>query len=585
MPDQLQLKVRIVVEGDFKVGANPQPANRFTVSVTNTGGSVSRPAGGGHIYLRGCLGTDAKALFLDQADARACTQAVSSGWKAVWTFPAEAQQPDKFALKLQTYNSTLFKKNETLTLTLSDVISKTMPGTADLFLETDMDSEKRPVPLTKKSDQPGIINFSSDPPEHTPNLPDDPVTLKWCTHELTNRELTQVGISNPVPCDFSSDEGQRTVKCTDADMTFRLSGYVGDKRFVRELQVRTLDKGWHDLKHTLWEGDPGFPTPQDEGEADLLDAQASGLDLEPLCLFNANDQHLYAIFRRRFNEQQTSFVFKTANPFGPWQFVPTRATGEQGAVPEASASSPGIYFDDTLWLIGGSRINPDNVSNTIWCLELKDDAKKWKLMKPAPWKPRMGHGVVIFQNRIWVMGGRDAAGNALKDVWALDKEGGWEKKADADWAPRCLFASAEYAERIWVYGGMPEPFADTLYRDLYTYDGQQWLKEEMTGSITADAGQAPFAAAIQEFSTKLRLFGKFRSVDPGDASEHIEPLAFTLSNADTKTWEDFPVDALKDWGGDTSFSYQLVNYKNKMLMGLILGYEQADVIMKVYVPG
>ena len=586
MPDQLQLTVRIETEGDFKVGANPQPVNRLKLSVTNTGDSVARPTGGGHIYLRGYLGSDVKALFLDQADARACTKTVSSGWKAVWDFSAEGQQQGRFALKLQTYNRPLLEKDETLTLTLSNAISKTAPGTADLFLETDLDSEKRPLPLIKKADRPGIICFSSDPPEHTRNLPGDRVTLRWCTHELTNRELTQVGISDPLPCDFSSDKGERTIACSDADMTFRLTGYVGDRAVSRELQVRTLNKGWHDLKHTLWEGDPGYPTARDEDETARLDTRTEGLDLEPLYLFNANDQHLYALFRRNFEDRQPAFLFKTANPFGPWQFVPTRVPGEQGTVPAAGATSPGVYADDTLWLIGGSRIDPDSTANRVWCLARGKERAQWEQLDDAPWTPRMGHALVVFQNSIWVLGGRDATGNALNDVWTFNlADRRWEEQADGDWTPRCLFGSAVYAGRIWLYGGMPEPFADTLYHDLYTYDGNRWQKEEMTASITADAGQAPFAAALQVFDTKLRLFGKFRTVNPRDGSERIEPLAFTLSNADTKTWESFPVDALKDWGGDTSFSYQLVNYKNKMLMGLALGYEQANVTMKVYVPG
>jgi hypothetical protein len=47
----------------------------------------------------------------------------------------------------------------------------------------------------------------------------------------------------------------------------------------------------------------------------------------------------------------------------------------------------------------------------------------------ADWTERMGHAVLVFQNQIWVMGGRDSAGNALNDIWKRDA-------SSPKWTPR-----------------------------------------------------------------------------------------------------------------------------------------------------
>ena len=586
MPVQPHVEAHLVVTGSFKVGANPQPPNRFELSITNKSDPLKLTPKK-CLCLKGVLGPGTDALFLDDNDAKQCEKSSPKDWTVIWDFSRKAE--GEFCLKIYSLNKKL-EKEQPLTISFANVISKTAPdGDAALSFQTDFSDAKQALTISKTADKADIISFYASPPEGVQNLPGEDVTLKWRTYKLTNLGLFQEGHSDPLVCDFSQDEGQKKIPGVATSMKFVLKGYDGPQLISRNLRVQVLQKGWYDLKNTVSEGDPGYPVPQDEKETRLLAGNPKGFDLEPTLLFNANDQRLYAIFRLIFAGQERAFLFQTQNLFGGWSFVKSSVPDQTGSIPGGCFTSPGIYFDDKLWLIGGSQIDPDNTSNCIWCFDPRKAA--WEDWGAAPWTPRMGHAVqVVYEDqkaKIWMLGGRDEAGNALNDVWSLDVASrSWTDLGPADWKPRCLFNPAVYDKQIWLYGGVKEPFSAELYDDLYVYSSDgPWQKKEMTGIIKGSESKKPIASSLQVFKGKLCLFGKFRTIDPADKSERIEPLAFSLSSASTKTWDDFPSDGLKGWGGDTTFSYQLVNFRDKLLIARALGYDDPNTVLKVYVPG
>jgi Galactose oxidase, central domain/Kelch motif len=577
-----EVRLQATITGEITVGANPQLPNEFALTIENKGDViVAETRTPPNLYLKGKLGQGEGALFATKEDARDnCTVVKPAGWEHEWAFPTD----DAFFLKFYTYDDTLFAQGAAIKITLSRVISKTAPGQAALLFETDLSKDSQALSVAKTAKTPGIIYFASDPEQGVKNLPFDSVTLKWRTFQLDKRELTQYG-AGPRFCDFSKDEGSTTITCGSVDVTFKLKGYPtdGSQPIERDLVVKVLQPNWYGQKNTLYEGDPGFPHPAEREARDALKLAGKRIDLEPTLLLNANDQSLYGIFRYVFQAQERAMLFQTTNPFGAWKFIQASVPDQQGSIPEGFSTSPGVYFNDSLWLIGGSQIDPEIVSNDIWCLDPKQ--KTWQKQEPATWSPRMGHAVLVFQNKIWLLGGRDAAGNTLNDVWFLDvgtKK--WTPLGNAPWTPRCLFSPAVFQDQIWLYGGAQEPFSSTLYDDVYVYKNGNWTKAELTGIITGSASRKPIASCLQVFNNRLCLFGKFRTVNAVDKSESIEPLAFSLSTPSTKTWDSFPSDGLKDWGDDTTFSYRLVNYRNKMLIATALSYQTANTITKVYVP-
>ena len=589
MTAQTNLAANLVVKGSFIVGANP---NKFEISVTNKGEALQlTPAT--CFYLMGTLGRGQEALFLEEKDARECNKSGPKGWTLLWDFSGKAE--GIFRLKIIP-SIIKFNKEQTLTISFSNVISRTAPdGNAALSFETGFSDSKQELAIPKIADKPDIISFYASPPEGVQNLPGDKVILNWRTFKLTDRALIQVGRSDPLPCIFDQDEGSKTIRVSDTDINFRLQGYSGNRPIFRELQIKALRSGWHDIKNTVWEGDPGYPEPEPEIETETP-KKTEGLDLEPTLLLNANDVCLYGIFRREFAGKKKAFLFQTANPFVGWDFVESTVPNQSGSIPEGFATSPGAYFGKKLWLIGGSQIDQQKTSRGVWCLDPTQEPQKiWQQCREAEWPARMGHAVLEFQNKIWVMGGRDEAGNALNDVWILDAgKVEWTRVTEKSWhSGRCLINPVVFEDKIWLYGGAREPSSAELYDDLYICSpvnagDYKWEKQEsLTGAITGtgERPKKPIASCLQVLRGKLHLFGKFRTTAQ-DKSRFDEPLGFCLSDPSTGTWERFPSDGLGTWGTYTTYSYQAVNF-NGMLIAKAFPASNRDPnpILKVYLPG
>jgi hypothetical protein len=232
MADAPQLTATIKAD-PFKIGPNPQPANRLQVSIENGGDQLPRTARS-VLYLRGTLGSGGEALFLDDTDARRCVAGFpdSTGWKITPDFADK--DSGKFALKFTTTNAVFLAKNQRLTIDLSNVISKTAPGTAVLWFGTGLADGQQRLEIEKRTDQPDIISFYAVPADGTQtfplapetlNLPSSSITLKWVTDRLNNRQLTRDGSSDPLDCDFRTPEGSRTIALGTTDQTYTLTGW------------------------------------------------------------------------------------------------------------------------------------------------------------------------------------------------------------------------------------------------------------------------------------------------------------------------------------------------------------------------
>src|SRR5437588_4651312 len=315
MADDLQVTAAIEVKGTLAVGDNPQPSNEFKLIIKNQGKAITPPEGGRILfYFTGNLGSAECALFLNETDARTSEKKAPDGWKADWKFPANLK--DKFVVEIYTFDNDIAEGGK-IEITFSKVISKTGAGDASLGFGADL-KKLQNLTINKSAPKPGIIAFYADPPADITNLPGDAVTLKWRTYQLGDRKLQQSGVTDPLLADFSKDEGSYAVRDLSMDETFILSGY-GPPPDSRILTVKVLQPGWYPRTHTISEGDPAYPVPADKSEADALaKLKDTGFKLEPVELFNANNQRLYAVFRYlfpdndrdRLPDKERAFLFK-----------------------------------------------------------------------------------------------------------------------------------------------------------------------------------------------------------------------------------------------------------------------------------
>jgi hypothetical protein len=324
---------------------------------------------------------------------------------------------------------------------------------------------------------------------------------------------------------------------------------------------------------------------------------------------------LYGIFyRNRYSEPENKTglrseagLYSSANGVDKWDELP-------GTVPEGMETSPGVYYGNRLWLIGGSAADPDpdNMTKEIWCYQWNESTNTgaWKIsdLQFPPAKsglpPRFGHSCVVFDNDIWVLGGYDQNGSPRQDYWRImktpdkDKPFAWasETAEQAPWLPRGLHSSAVVRsgnkEILWVYGGAAQPVGGTPFFDLwYKAKGDnnwhQQLAPDAKTAIVPDPGK-PLGSALVAYSDdaegageRLMLLGSFAEWKP-DKSPSFVPLdAAKLGNRISSfhfewqekrsIWESKPVgDGWQQFGGE-NFSMQTLAFNRFIYIYTLYG--------------
>lgn len=101
--------------------------------------------------------------------------------------------------------------------------------------------------------------------------------------------------------------------------------------------------------------------------------------------------------------------------------------------------------------------------------------KNWIQAVPsAPFTGRIGHSTVVFQDKLWIIGGE--SGGCFNDVWSSEDGINWnEATPQADFPPRAFHTSVVHDDKIWVIGGNKD--YSTYYSDVwYSTDGVKWSR-------------------------------------------------------------------------------------------------------------
>lgn len=541
------ISAEIQVQGTFRV---VDALNQFKLLIRN-GGEEDIDLFPCTFYLTAKMGTSETALVensraaVDIAVTRPAYIEVTSG-----------SSNGSYEWKMRASDEYVFEKGKSIEISFSNVKSRTDPGTATLTFESTVDGETKtqPLEIKKTADQPGIIYFFSTTKERSTSiwpaaekiLENEQVTLNWRVNGLKDLKLQRddgYSIGN-LP-----DQGEKNFTSINTNTDFVLSGMAGQDQVKARVSVNVVQTRWYSWTETI------------EGE-----------ELEPVLLFSANNQRLYGVLRRPSTGK--SLLFQAENPF--WGWIPI---GE--AVPPEYVGSPGVYVDDKLWFVGGSQIDPEETSNQVACFDPKN--KTWMEMKPEkiPWKPRMGHAVLEFDGKIWVLGGCNENGNALNEVWTMapqtdPEKNEWIRSKDLPWTARCMFTCVKFGNEIWAYGGFQHPFTGDFLPDLYIYSQGNWAPSKLMDNVKP-VNTKIITACLRSFKNSLQVVGKIS--DPV-----IKPLNRRLTNRPAAEWTDFITVGLEGWGEDRNLSYQMVNYKDKFLIAKALGYEKRNTSLKIYVP-
>jgi hypothetical protein len=129
-----------------------------------------------------------------------------------------------------------------------------------------------------------------------------------------------------------------------------------------------------------------------------------------------------------------------------------KATKNAGWSPRWDFSS--AVFNNKLWIIGGMDFD-DNVYKDVWSSE---DGITWDLVnKNPPFAPREGFTMLDYQNKLWVVSVLDIPkyGSSVNDVWYSADGANWKKtEKDPLWNGKEDAGVVIFKNKIWVMGGM-----------------------------------------------------------------------------------------------------------------------------------
>ena len=126
-----------------------------------------------------------------------------------------------------------------------------------------------------------------------------------------------------------------------------------------------------------------------------------------------------------------------------------------------------VVFDNKMWVIGGGVYDESYYRNTVvnyndvW---FSTDGENWtEATGHAGWPARRFHRSVVYEDKMWVIGGNNY-GNR-NDTWYSSDGEHWSRlKSDQLWSVRHEPACLVYRDKLWLLGG----FGQELYNDIWT---------------------------------------------------------------------------------------------------------------------
>jgi len=140
----------------------------------------------------------------------------------------------------------------------------------------------------------------------------------------------------------------------------------------------------------------------------------------------------------------------------------------------------------------------------------------------AAFSGRLGHSSVVFEDKVWVIGGAPHPGNRVNDVWSSIDGGLWNQVTpSAAFPSRASHTSVEFDNKLWVIGG----YASNYTNDIWSSnDGVNW---------TNVSSNIPFIARDNHttvvFDNKIWVMG--------GESGSLQILDDVWNSSDGITWE------------------------------------------------
>jgi hypothetical protein len=152
--------------------------------------------------------------------------------------------------------------------------------------------------------------------------------------------------------------------------------------------------------------------------------------------------------------------------------------------------STGSGLDGKMWVIGG--FGNGLYFNDVWS---STDGSVWtKVTGSAAFSGRFQHGCVVYNHKMWVIGGSNGGGNYLNDVWSSTDGMTWTPvlansatPAPTQFPQRYQLQALVYNNQLWVIGG--DNAASDFNDAWYSTDGVTWTQATSAAAFSPRYGQ------------------------------------------------------------------------------------------------
>lgn len=83
-----------------------------------------------------------------------------------------------------------------------------------------------------------------------------------------------------------------------------------------------------------------------------------------------------------------------------------------------------VFYNGRLWVISGGVFGALVGSREVY--SSIDSGATWTRENDVPFSGRYYHDCIVWDNKLWVVGGYNTSGN-LKDIWYMDDQGNWNE--------------------------------------------------------------------------------------------------------------------------------------------------------------
>src|SRR5690554_1579561 len=208
--------------------------------------------------------------------------------------------------------------------------------------------------------------------------------------------------------------------------------------------------------------------------------------------------------------------------------------------------------------------NNDDTNSNFTCVQLGAEClTAEKIVENTEFDGRIGHGCIVFNNKIYIIGGAHRVGStiySLNDVWSSSDGTNWNLEvSEAPFSKRANHAVLVHDNKLWVIGGSTYG-AQTLNDVWYSTDGINWVE----ATANAQFSKRQFHQAIS-FQNNIYLIGGSVIMDNGEVWKSSDGITWSLVTSNT------------GYGGRTNHNLALYDNKMWLFAGNEVGLIKRDV--------